>query len=262
MSARAAPRHPARALIVPAILTLAGTAVLAGLGTWQLERRQWKHALIAKLEQRLSAPPVALPPPQEWRGLGQSAHEFTRVAFRAAFVPGEEALVYSGAGSALRKDVSGPGYWVFAPARTASGAVVVVNRGFVPEGRQDPASRTDGALAGPVDLVGVLRWPEEPSWFTPASDPARNLWFARDQGAIAAARKWGDVAPFYVEQEAPVPPGGLPRPGRLAVSLPDNHLQYALTWYGLALILAVVFAVWVRGRGRATPARSGPGAAR
>ena len=143
--------------------------------------------------------------------------------------------------------MSGPGYWVFTPARLADGSVVIVNRGFVPDGRQDPKSRPDGAMPGTIEIVGAMRWPDR-SWFTPADEPAQNLWFARDPAAIAAAKGLGQgagpVAPFYVEQETPVPPGGLPQPGKLAVNLPDNHLQYAVTWYGLAVVLAVVFIAW------------------
>ena len=89
-----------------------------------------------------------------------------------------------------------------------------------------------------------MRWPDTRHWFTPNDDPAHNLWFARDPIAIAAAKSIGPVAPFYVEQEAPVPPGGLPQPGKLVVSLPDNHLQYAITWFGLAAVLAGVFISW------------------
>jgi surfeit locus 1 family protein len=92
----------------------------------------------------------------------------------------------------------------------------------------------------------VLRWPDERHWFTPADDPAHNLWFSRDPAAIAAAKDYAKtvVAPFYVEQDTPVPPGGLPQPGKLVVALPDNHLQYALTWYGLAAVLVAVFGAW------------------
>ena len=139
------------------------------------------------------------------------------MAFPAAFVPGEEALVYT-VGSALRADVSGPGYWVFAPARLADGSIVVVNRGFVPEGRQDPASRPEGQGGGTVALVGVVRWPEARGLFTPADNPERNLWFVRDHLAIAAARQWGPVAPFFIDQEAPLPPGGLPKAGQYAAT--------------------------------------------
>jgi surfeit locus 1 family protein len=216
---------------------------LVALGTWQLERKAWKEALIATLTERLAAPPTTLPAPATWQSLDQAKDEYRRVAFTATFDHDAEALVY-GAASAFRPDVTGLGYWVLTPARLADGGIVIVNRGFVPEGRQAAAARADGQLAGPVDLVGVMRWPDPRGLFSPADDPAHNLWFARDPAAIATAKKLGPVAPFYVEQEAPVPPGGLPQPGRLVVNLRDPHLGYAITWYGLALVLVVVFAVW------------------
>jgi surfeit locus 1 family protein len=130
----------------------------------------------------------------------------------------------------------------------------MVDRGFVPEGRQDPAARVAGQSSGPVEIVGAMRWPEAPGWFTPRADPAHNLWFARDPLAIAAAKGLAAVAPFYIEQEAPVPPGGLPLPGPMQVHLRNEHLQYALTWYGLAAVLVAVFAAWVRSSRRAAVA--------
>jgi surfeit locus 1 family protein len=246
-----APARPQRrrGLLGPAVFTAAGLVLLIGLGTWQIERKAWKEALIASLERRMAAAAVALPPAERWASLREADDEFTRVVFRAQFENAREALVYAG-GSALRPDVSGPGYWVFTPARIASGGLVVVNRGFVPEANRAPATRAAGQLSGPMDIVGALRWPERASWFTPAGEPAHNLWFARDHLAIAAAKGWGAVAPFYVEQEAPPAPGGLPRVGKLVVALPNNHLQYAITWYALAVVLAAVFAAFLRGRWR------------
>jgi surfeit locus 1 family protein len=175
--------------------------------------------------------------------------EFRRVRFAAKFLHGQEALVYT-SGSALRSDVSGPGYWVFTPALRQDGSLVVVNRGFVPEGRQDPASRAAGQVSDLTEIIGALRWPEPRGLFAPADDSARNLWFVRDHLAMAAAKDWGPVAPFFVDQEAPPPPGGLPRVGKIAPNLRNDHLQYALTWYALAVVLAVVFVVWLRSRAR------------
>jgi surfeit locus 1 family protein len=223
--------------------------VLTGLGTWQLHRKAWKEALIEALEQRLSAPPVALPARERWPTLDAARDEFLRVRFSAAFVPGAEALVYAAA-SAFRPDVSGAGYWVLAPARITGDDTIVVNRGFVPEGRQDPGTRTSGEVAAPQELVGVMRWPEPRGPFTPPDDPGRNLWFVRDPVAIAAAKGWGEVAPFYVELEGPLPPSGLPRAGSLRPSLRNEHLQYAVTWFGLAVAAAVMFALWVIQRER------------
>jgi len=236
-----------RPLLIPGIATLAALAVLIGLGTWQLERKAWKEHLIATLTERLNAPPTALPPRDTWDRLDPAEMEFRRVTFPATFVPVPGAHVYT-PGSALRNDVSGPGYWVFAPARLADGSLVMVNRGFVPYGQENTLG--GGSLArGTINIVGVMRWPEERGLFTPTDKPATNLWFLRDHLAIAAAKGIGPVAPFYIDQEAPQPPGGLPRPGRSTPSLPNNHLQYALTWYGLALVLVVVFLVWARNPG-------------
>jgi cytochrome oxidase assembly protein ShyY1 len=231
---------------IAALILLAG---LIGLGKWQLDRKAWKEGLIATLGQRLAGVPAALPPPERWAGLDPAADEFRRVRFAAEFPPDAEALVYT-SGSAFRPDVAGPGYWMFAPARLAGGGVVVVDRGFVPEGRQDKATRTEGAVAARAEMVGVMRWPEPPGWFMPAADPGHNLWFVRDPLAIARAKNWGEVAPFFIELESPLPPGGLPRPGPLAVNLPNDHLPYALTWFGLAAVLAVSFAFWLRSRWR------------
>jgi surfeit locus 1 family protein len=222
-------------------------AGLVGLGNWQLERKAWKEGLIDTLRQRLGAAPFELPPPQRWPGLNAADDEYRRVQFAAELLPDEEALVFT-SGSAFRPDVSGPGYWVFAPVRLPGGGVVVVDRGFVPEGRQDKATRAAGEAGGRVDMVGVMRWPEATGWFMPQADLGHNLWFVRDPQAIARAKNWGEVAPFFIELESPVPPGGLPAPGPLKVNLPDDHLQYAMTWYGLAAVLVVTFAFWLRSR--------------
>jgi surfeit locus 1 family protein len=229
-----------RGLLIPAVLLL---AVLVTLGSWQIQRKAWKEGLISALNERLAAPPAALPSPSLWPGLNQASDEFRRVKFTAEFDHSREAAVYAAA-SALRPDVAGPGYWIFTPARLADGGFVFVNRGFVPQLRRDAASRAAGQVAGPVEIVGAMRWPEKRNWFSPADDPSGNLWFARDPLAIAAAKGLRPVAPFYVEQEGPAPPGGLPQPGRIVANLRNEHLQYALTWFGLALVLLVAFAVW------------------
>jgi len=236
-----------RGILEPTIFALVGIAILIGLGVWQLDRKTWKENLIAAMTERLARAPADLPPRDRWAGLDRQHEEFARVGFPVEFLPGQEALVYS-AGSAFRTDVKGPGYFVFAPARLAGGSLVIVDRGFVPLDRKDPASRAQGEPKGSVDIVGILRWPETRGLFTPEDDPKNNVWYLRDTGAIAAAKHWQSAAPFYVEQESPAPPGGLPTPGKLVVNLPDNHLQYAITWFGLALALAGVYLVWLTRR--------------
>ncbi len=239
-------RRSWRSLLVPAVLAF---AVLLALGTWQIQRKAWKEQLIATLTERLQAPPIPLPPSATWPALDQADNEYRRVAFKAEFVTAKEALIFAAA-SAFRPDVKGQGFWIFTPARLVDGRVVVVNRGFAPvsEAKALPSRPNPGI----VEIAGTIRWPEASHWFTPKANPAENLWFVRDPAQIAAAKGWGAVAPFYVEQESPVPPGGWPQPGKLVPSLPDNHLQYAVTWYGLALVLAVFFVVWVvKSRGEA-----------
>lgn len=229
--------HRVSRLIVPGAFALTGIAVLIGLGAWQVERKAWKEDLIAALTERLAANPVALPAQRQWNGLDASREEFRSVTFRAEFLQGQDALVYT-SGSSLRSDVSGPGYWVFTPAHLENGGTVVVNRGFVPQGRE----RDIAAPAGTIDITGALRWPEPRGVFTPNDDPAHNLWFTRDQIVIATDKTWGEVAPFYLDMERPAPANGnWPRPGTLTVRLPNNHLGYALTWFGLAAALAGVF---------------------
>ena len=248
MNAQSAPQPRMRSwlgLLIPAILAF---AILIALGIWQIERKAWKEGLIASLTERLAAPPATLPAVNAWPRLDRAGDEYRRVKFTAQFDNSREALVFA-APSTFRPDVAdaGPGFWIMTPARLADGGIVIVNRGFVPDGRRDPKSRPDGELSGPTEITGAMRWPNDRHWFTPADDPAHNLWFTADPASIAAARGIGqgaDVAPFYVEQEAPVPPGRLPQPGKLVVDLPDNHLQYALTWFGLAAVLVGVFVSW------------------
>ena len=244
MTAPAEPRR--RGIVAPIVFTLAAVAVLAALGTWQLERKAWKEGLIAKLESKLSAAPVALPPRERWSQLSAGQDEFRRVKFSTDLLD-QEALIYT-SGSAIRPDVSGPSYWVLSPARLPDGGLVIVNRGFVPEGKQDPGTRREGQPQGVVEIVGAMRWPEARGLFTPNDAPGKNLWFVRDPAAIAAAKGWGTVAPFYIDQEAPPAPGGLPKVGPLKPSLPNNHLQYAVTWYGLAFVVLISGFVFVRSR--------------
>jgi surfeit locus 1 family protein len=249
VTAAAAAKPRKRGVVFPLLLLTAALAVLVALGTWQLERKAWKDALIAELDSKLAAPATDLPPRERWTRLDPAKDEFRHVAFPAEFLRGEEALVYT-SGSLLRPDVSGPGYWVFAPARLTGGSIVLVNRGFVPEGKQDPKTRAAGQPSGVVEVAGTLRWPERRGSFTPPDEPEKGVWFARDPAGIAKAKKWDASAPFYVDQEAPAAPGGLPKVGPLKPALPNRHLEYAVTWYGLALVILAAALFFVRARRR------------
>ena len=240
------------------LFTLAMVAVLIGLGLWQLQRRAEKHALIAALDERLAKAPVPLPAPAAWSALSPETDEFRRVTFAATYAPLPDAMVYS-SGSGVRDDISGPGAWAFLPARLASGEVVAVNAGFVQNTMQDRAQqdRAAGRLVTgeSAALTGYIRFPERGGSLTPAEDAAKRLWFVRDVPAMTRSLGWGDggkpVAPFYVDLETPVPSSGIPKPGPLHVRLKDDHLQYAITWFGLAAVVVIAFGFWWRAQLRA-----------
>lgn len=240
-----------RGAVEPTIFAVVGIAILVGLGAWQLDRLKWKEELIAKVTARLAGPPASgLPARDRWPQLSQDDLEFRRVIVPVEFVPNEEALVYT-SGSAFRPDVSGPGYWVFTPARLPGGSTIIVNRGFIPFDKRDPSTRRDSMPPrGTIDITGMMRWPEQRGLFTPADDPKANVWYVRDARAIAQAKEWGPTAPFFVDMEAPNPPSGTPRAGPHVVKLTNNHLQYAVTWFGLALVLLGVYVAWLRSRRR------------
>jgi cytochrome oxidase assembly protein ShyY1 len=241
------------------IFTLLMVALFVGLGVWQLQRRLEKHALIAALTERLALAPGSLPSAAQWSTLTPARDEFRRVSFPAVYQSAPDAMVYS-SGSAVRDDISGPGTWAFLPARLPTGEIVVINAGFVQNTMQD-REQQDRAVArlittAPVMLSGYIRFPEAAGVLTPAENLARRLWFTRDHLAMARALGWGadarPVAPFYIDLEQPVPASGIPKPGPLQVHLKDDHMQYAITWFGLAGAVVIAFGVWLRAQRRRT----------
>ena len=236
------------------IFTLVMVALFVGLGVWQLQRRVEKHALIAALTERLAAAPGSLPSPEQWNTLAPARDEFRRVSFPAVYQSAPDAMVYS-SGSAVRDDISGPGTWAFLPSRLPTGEIVVINAGFVQNTMQD-RDQQDRAVTqlitqDPVTLTGYLRFPEKAGMLTPAENIAKRLWFTRDHFSMAHVLGWGEVAPFYIDLEQPVPASGVPKPGPLEVHLKDDHLQYAITWFTLAGAVVIAFGVWLRAQRRA-----------
>ncbi len=232
-------------LAVPGAFALAALAVLIGLGLWQLERLAWKNALIAQVAARTTAPAAPLPSESQWNNVGAD-DEYRRVTASGIFRYDREALLYTVEPEDRRP--GGAGYWVLTPLVLADGSTVVVNRGFVPFDRRDQASRREGQVSGIVTVTGLLRLPEEKRWFAPANDPGKGAWYRRDPAEIAAAFGLARVAPFVIDADAAANPGGLPAGGRTRLVFSNNHLQYAVTWFGLALALVGVFAAFARQR--------------
>ncbi len=244
------------------IFTLAMVAVFVGLGLWQLQRRVEKHALIAALTERIAAVPGSLPASSQWSALTPERDEFRRVSLTATYQSLPDAMVYS-SGSAVRDDVTGPGTWAFMPATLPGGETVVINAGFVQNTMQDRAQQ-DRAVTRlitkeSVTLTGYMRFPEGAGSLTPPENIAKRLWFTRDHLAMARALGWGKdgrpIAPFYIDLEAPAPASGIPKPGPLTVHLKDDHLQYAVTWFGLAGAVLIAFGAWLRAQRRASSSR-------
>jgi len=217
-----------------ALLALLGIAGLIALGIWQIERRAWKLALIDRVEQRIHAVPGPMPSPASWPAIDAASDEYRRVTVSGRFLHDRETLVQA-------VTEKGPGFWVLTPLQTADGTVVLINRGFVPPERRDPASRRDGNPATPVAITGLLRLTEPKGGFLRSNDTAANRWYSRDVEAIAAARGLPRTAPFFIDADATPNPGGYPRGGLTVVNFHNNHLIYALTWFGLAIMLAGAF---------------------
>jgi surfeit locus 1 family protein len=244
-------------LIAPAVATLAGVIFLAGLGDWQLRRLAWKDALIAAVESRSHAAPVAPPPESAWPSLKPADYEYRRVRVAGVFDATRQALVFRALGEP-RGRFGGPGYFVMTPLRLADGSAILVNRGFVPQDRVDQAAlRPSGQ--GETVVTGLMRSSETRNWFTPADNPASGRWFTRDIEAIGHAMGLVRFAPFSIDADAGPDPNALPEGGETIVTFPNNHFSYAMTWFGMALALITVFVSYAVGQIRAPEGRDRDG---
>jgi surfeit locus 1 family protein len=233
-------------LLWPTVAALAGFAFLIALGNWQMRRLDWKQGLIGSIAERTHAAPVTLALAEERAGLGGDV-EYTRVKVDGQLLNDREILLYA------LDDNYGPGFHVITPLRLADGSIALVNRGFVPNDLKDPAKRVAGQLPGDVGFTGLLRVADVQTMFVPANDVARNIWYWRDIDAMA--KTLGADAPrvhrYVIDAEAnPPAPGGWPKGGVTRLELPNRHLEYALTWYGLAGALVAVYLAFVVTRWR------------
>ncbi len=224
------------ALIVAAALASVGFLTLAG---WQVQRLGWKQDLIARIDQRLQAEPVAPP-----MGAVTKADEYRRLRLHGQFEP-REVLVQA-------TTELGGGHWVMAPLRLDDGSVVLVNRGFVPPEQRAPEQHA--APNGPVELTGLLRLTETGGGPLRANVPTEGRWYSRDVAGIAAQMGLDKVASYFVDESAdPVQPLRYPRPGLTVVRFANNHAVYAATWLALAAMAAAAAGYLVREERRRNP---------
>lgn len=220
-----------------AAAALIAAMALAALGVWQLERRVWKHELIAAVDARIAAAPVAAPGPDAWPGIDAKRDAYRRVTATGVFRDDRETLVQA-------VTDRGAGFWVLTPLETP-GFTLLVNRGFVPTNRRDPETRAAGNVAGTAAVTGLLRMTEPGGAFLRTNDPAAGRWYSRDVAEIAKARGLARTAPYFVDADAKPNPGGYPVGGLTVVQFRDHHMVYALTWFALcALSLFFAWRLW------------------
>ncbi|MBD8686192.1 MULTISPECIES: SURF1 family protein [unclassified Rhizobium] len=224
------------AAVAVMVMTIILTGCLLALGTWQVNRLSWKRDLVARVEERAHASPVEVPAASDWPALTDPAqYEYRRVKITGTFRHQDEVQVYT------VTDL-GPGYWVLTPLERQDRTRVIINRGFVPTDKRDPATRPQGEVEGAVEIVGLMRAPETGGLFLRTNDPQNDRWYSRNIAQITDAKKIENAAPFYIDADATANPGSLPVGGKTMLTFPNNHLSYAITWYILAGM--VVAAGW------------------
>jgi surfeit locus 1 family protein len=232
--------------IATTILVLAALAILLALGTWQVERLHWKEGLLADIAARRSAPPV---PIAEIEAIEKSGGdiEYRRVSISGTFDHSRERHFFA-------TFEGRTGFYVYTPMALSDGRILLVNRGFVPYEMKEPATRKAGEVTGEQNITGYARsrLAAKPSFAVPDNDPAKNIFYWKDFGVMAssAGLDASKLVPFFIDADASVKnPGGYPLGGVTQFDLPNSHLQYAVTWYGLAAaLIAVVIGMRLRGR--------------
>ena len=227
------PSQPAKPVKVLVLLLLA-TALFVGflaLGMWQVQRLQWKLALIERVEQRVHATPIPAPGPAEWSAINRESNEYSRVQVAGHFDHSRATLVRA-------STVLGRGFWVMTPLQTSAGVSILVNRGFVAE--------TDKKLAAGPDspelqvITGLLRLSEPAGTFLQHNDAAAGCWYSRDVMALTASVKLdaASMAPYFIDAAASADVTAWPRGGLTVLSFNNSHMVYAITWFILAAMVA------------------------
>jgi surfeit locus 1 family protein len=225
------------------LFTLAALAILLSLGFWQLRRLEWKEGLIAEIEARSKGTPISLKEAIDLAHAGKDP-SYYRVHVQGRFENDKERYLY-----ALSTDGE-PGWHVITPFDSDEGDLVLIDRGFVPDNLRDPSARSAGQLEGDIDVTGLVRLPENQGLFTPDNDPKGNRWFWRDLDGLTFSMfptATMNPVPFFLEAEKSDVPGGWPQGGQTRLELPNNHLQYAITWFLLAFAVLVIYVVYIWG---------------
>lgn len=210
---------------------------LLGMGLWQVERREWKHDLIAAVDSRINAAPVRAPGPDDWAKISQEDHGYLRITASGTFRHDKEVLT-----KAVTE--KGSGFWVMTPLAVGE-YDILINRGFVPADKVDVAAHLAANTAATVTITGLLRITEPDGGFLRDNDPVGDRWFSRDVPMIAKAKNLGPTAPYFIDADASPNAGGYPIGGLTVVKFNDHHLIYALTWFGLAgLVFFFAYRLW------------------
>ncbi|MGO8084912.1 SURF1 family protein [Rhizobium leguminosarum] len=225
------------------ILVLIALAILISLGTWQVERLHWKEGLIADIAARQAAGPVPLADIEATAAAGGDI-EYRKVSATGRYINNKERHFFA----TWRGQT---GYYIYTPLELADGRILFVNRGFVPFDNKEPETRMQGQLTDQQTVTGLARekLPGKPSWVVPDNDVAKNIFYWKDLDVMAESvgLEKASVIPLFVDADSTPNPAGLPIGGVTQVDLPNDHLQYAFTWYGLAAVLLVVVAIsWFR----------------
>jgi surfeit locus 1 family protein len=225
-----------RPTLWPTVFTIPSLVILIGLGSWQLERLHWKENLIAERTRRSTGAPIPLPP----ENASPESYNFSKTRVSGEFRHDKEMYL---AARSLNGNV---GYHVVTPFRLDDGSAVLVDRGWIPIERKAPSTRQASENAGTVTLEGLLRGSQTKSWLVPDNEPQNDIWFYVDIPAMAKWAGLDHVRPYFIEAGPAPNPGGTPIGGQSPIDLPNNHLQYAITWYSFAVSLGVIYVIYHR----------------
>lgn len=220
-------------------VAIPGILILLALGSWQVQRMMWKNDTNAFRQARAQSEAIALPADVE---------DIDAMLFRPVWLEGQfqhEKELFL----AARSYRSNPGYQVITPFERTDGTVILVNRGWIPLDRRDPASRAEGQIEGMVRIEGLLNTSVEPGWMTPDNVPDENFWYWLDMPSLSAQA--GIAARDYLVDAGPATnPGGYPIGGQTILELRNSHVQYVVTWFAMALTLGAITILMLRGARR------------